>query len=51
LVLGIYYAWQKAPSNLPRGTFLKYVLVLFAIILALIPAVYAEDDKWIDKIG
>ena len=29
---------------------MKHVLVFFTIILALIPAVYAEDDKWIDGI-
>ena len=29
---------------------MKHVFVFFAIILALIPAVYAEDDKWIDGI-
>ena len=29
---------------------MKHILVLLSIILALIPAVYAEDDKWIDGI-
>ena len=29
---------------------MKHVLVLLLIILALIPAVFAEDDKWIDGI-
>ena len=29
---------------------MKYLLVLLSIILALIPAVYADDDKWIDGI-
>ena len=34
----------------PVRAFVKHVFVFFAIILALIPAVYAEDDKWIDGI-
>ena len=29
---------------------MKYVLILFAIILTLIPEVYAKNDKWIDGI-
>ena len=29
---------------------MKHILVLLSIILALIPKVFAEDDKWIDGI-
>ena len=29
---------------------MKHVSVFFTIILALIPEVYAEDDKWVDGI-
>ena len=29
---------------------MKYVLVLFAVMMVLVSTVYAEDDKWIDGI-
>ena len=29
---------------------MKYVIVLFTIILVLVPVVFAEDDTWIDGI-
>jgi len=29
---------------------MKHVLILFAVMMVLVPTVYAEDDKWIDGI-
>ena len=35
----------------PERTFVKYVFVLFAIILVLVPVVYAEDKSWYEIDG
>ena len=40
----------KGPLQPTQRAFVKQVLGLFAIILVLVPVVYAEDDKWIDGI-
>ena len=42
--------FAKSLQTFTDRTFLKLVFVLFTIIMALVPEVYAEDDKWIDGI-